>query len=411
VRTFQCGDCGTPADDTGLLREAHRPPFGQGRIGWFGNAFLSYPAVALTTLSTVLKDKVVPPPPNSHFWRISVNCENSPLFGSVECENGGLTYKRNLIIVIPSFNEWVALEKLLPLIDELSLAQNINLEILIVDDYSTQPIPDSLTRQEYRRIRAVNILRLRRNLGHQRAIAVGLSYAHQNLDCDVVVVMDGDGEDNPFEIERLLDISDKTDNKNIIFAKRSKRSESYAFRFLYYIYKRLYRLLTGREISFGNFSLLPAFLLKNIVVISEIWNHYSAGIQRSLIPYIEVDVSRTRRLAGKSKMNLVSLITHGLNSIAVYGDVVGTRILLAIAVLLFVLLLASGLVALIKFWTNLAIPGWATYVTGLLFISSLQLILIGTVFSLIILAARNGANFIPVRDYEYYVDYFVELKS
>lgn len=320
------------------------------------------------------------------------------------------TNKRNLIIVIPTFNDWEALEKLLLLIDQISLPQDIELKVLIIDDYSTNPIPDSLTYQEYSQIRSVNVLRLRRNLGHQRAIVVGLCYVYQNLNSNLVVVMDADGEDNPSEIERLLNVSDKTGNNKIIFAKRSKRSESRTFKVFYFTYKQLYRLMTGREISVGNFSLLPASLLKNVVVISEIWNHYSSGLHRSRLPYIQIDVPRTRRLCGQSKMNLVSLVTHGLSSIAVYGDLVGTRILLAIVILLILLLIALCLVVLIRLLTNLAIPGWATYVIGLLVIFALQLIIIGTVFSLIILASRNSVNVIPVRDYKYYVDDFFQLE-
>lgn len=319
--------------------------------------------------------------------------------------------KRNILIVIPAFNDWEALGKLLPLIDKIVLPQDAHLEVVVVDDYSTQSVPDSLIYQEHRQIRAVNILRLRRNLGHQRAIAVGLSYIYHRLNCDLVVVMDGDGEDSPSEIEHLLNISERTGNNKIIFAKRSKRSESYTFKFFYFIYKKLYLLLIGREISVGNFSLIPVSLLKHVVVISEIWNHYSSGIYRSRIPYLEVAVPRARRLAGKPKMNLVSLITHGLSSIAVFGDIVGTRILLSVMVLLIVLLLLLGLVFLIRILTDWAIPGWATYVSGLLILSLFQLVLIGTVFSMIILSTRNQSNFIPVRDYKYYVDVFFQLNS
>jgi hypothetical protein len=322
----------------------------------------------------------------------------------------GLTDKRNLVIIIPLFNDWAALEKLLLLIDEISLPQDIYLEMLIVDDYSSQAIPHSLAHQEYRQIRAVNILRLLRNLGHQRAIAVGLCYVYQNLDCDLVVVMDGDGEDNPFEIEQLLNTSEQAGHQTIIFAKRSKRYEGKTFKFLYFIYQQIFRLLTGRKIRVGNFSLLPACLLKNIVIISEIWNHYSSGVYRSKIPYLEVNIPRKKRLDGQPQMNLVSLITHGLSSIAVYGDWVGTRILLAIVILSVLLLFALCLVVLIRLLTDLAIPGWATYTFGLLLISFLQLILIGTVFSLIILATRNSLNVIPLRDYKYYIDEFFTLK-
>jgi len=321
-----------------------------------------------------------------------------------------LINKRNLVIIIPSFNDWKALEKLLLLIDQIILPQDTNLEVIIVDDYSTIPIPNSLIYQDHCQIKSVNILRLRRNLGHQRAIAVGLSYVHCNVDCDFVIVMDGDGEDSPSSIMHLLNISEKTGNNKIIFAKRIKRSENHTFKFFYFVYKKLYFLLIGREINVGNFSLLPAYLLRNVVVISEIWNHYSSGIYRSQIPYLEVDVPRAKRLAGQPKMNLVSLITHGLSSMAVYGDVVGTRILLSVVVLLVILLLLLGSVLVIRIFTNWGIPGWATYVSGLLVLSVFQLVLIGTVFCMIVLSTRNHLNFIPVRDYGYYVDDFFQLK-
>ncbi|MCW5312705.1 glycosyltransferase [Nostoc sp. KVJ3] len=324
--------------------------------------------------------------------------------------NNNLKNRRNLVIVIPSFNDWLALEKLLQLIDNISLPEGTYIEVVIVDDFSTISIPESLNHQEHHHIQAVNILRLRRNVGHQRAIAVGLCYVYKNFNCDFVVVMDGDGEDNPFEIEHLLNISDQTGNNKIIFARRSKRSENCTFKFFYFIYKNLYKLLVGTEISVGNFSLLPASLVKNVVVISEIWNHYSSGIYRSRIPYLEVNVPRAKRLAGQPKMNLVSLVTHGLSSIAVNGDIVGTKLLLIIIILLILCLLILCSVFIIRVSTDWAIPGWATYVCSFLILFLVQLILTGTVFSMIILSSRNHYNFIPVRDYKYYVDAFFQLK-
>ncbi|NMF60560.1 glycosyltransferase [Pseudanabaena yagii] len=318
---------------------------------------------------------------------------------------------KKLIVLIPSFNDWEALEILLPLIDEVKFTQAVNLEIVIVDDYSTAPIPTSLANQQYHQIQAVNILRLRCNLGHQRAIAVGLCHIYQKLSTDLVIVMDGDGEDNPFEIDNLLNIFDKTDQNKIIFAKRSKRSENFTFKTFYSIYKRIYRLLVGKEISFGNFSLIPYSILKNIVVISGIWNHYSSSIQRSRIPYIEVAIPRARRLAGQPKMNLVSLVTHGLSSIAVYGDVVGTRILMVVVTLLAIALLVLLITIVVKFGTNLAIPGWATNVFGFIILTLFQLVLTGIIFSMIILSTRNSSNFIPIRDYKYFIDSFLSIKS
>jgi hypothetical protein len=320
--------------------------------------------------------------------------------------NNNQSEMRKLVILIPVFNDWEALEKLLLSIDEVSISQGYILEVVIVDDYSFEPIPKSLACQTYQQLQAVNILRLRRNLGHQRAIAIGLCYTHDNLNCDVVVVMDGDGEDNPSEIGRLLDAFERTGHDSIIFAKRSKRSESSTFKIFYCIYKTMYRLLVGRDINVGNFSLLPVTLLRNVVVISELWNHYSTSIHRSRIPYVEINVPRSKRLAGQPKMNLVSLVTHGLSSIAVYGDVVGTRILLSTSFLSVVFLSLLLIVLLIRLFTSWGIPGWATYASGLLTLALFQVILIGTAFSMITLSARNSSNFMPIRDYKYYVDDF-----
>jgi polyisoprenyl-phosphate glycosyltransferase len=318
---------------------------------------------------------------------------------------------KKIIIVIPSFNDWEALEILLTSIDLVDFFEKMHLEIIIVDDYSTVSPPISLIDRKYTRIKAVNILRLRCNLGHQRAIAVGLCYVYQKIEADLVVVMDGDGEDNPFELENLLKIFNETDKNKIIFAKRSKRSESITFQLFYAIYKKIYLLLIGKEISFGNFSLIPSTILKNIVVISGIWNHYSSSIQRSRIPYLEVAVPRGRRLAGQPKMNLVSLVTHGLSSIAVYGDVVGTRILMLVVTLLAISLLILFTTTAVKFGTSLAIPGWATNVFGFVILTLFQLVLTGIIFSMIILSTRNNSNFIPVRDYRYFVDSFLPIKS
>ncbi len=318
--------------------------------------------------------------------------------------------KFKLIILVPIFNDWEALYQLLLQIDQINLSSEIELNILVIDDFSSEEIPINSYQEKYQKINQFNILKLRRNLGHQRAITIGLCYVYKHLECDAVVVMDGDGEDNPFEIETLFNVSANFNHQKIIFAKRSKRSETTTFRLFYYLYQQIYKLLIGKEMRVGNFSLIPAKLLKNIVVISEIWNHYSSGILRSKIAYVEVNIPRAKRLAGQPKMNFVSLITHGLSSISVYGDIVGTRGLIGISLMLLLLTIIFILVVIIKFFTDWEIPGWATYVSGLIWISGLQMVLIGTIFSIMTLSSRNSFYFLPIRDYKYYIDELINIK-
>jgi hypothetical protein len=94
----------------------------------------------------------------------------------------------------------------------------------------------------------------------------------------------------------------------------------------------------------------------------------------------------------------------------VYGDIVGTRGLIGITLILLLFIIIFFIVLIIKFFTDWEIPGWATYVSGLILISSLQMVLIGTIFSIMILSSRNTFYFLPIRDYKYYIDKFINIK-
>src|SRR5262249_50615331 len=109
----------------------------------------------------------------------------------------------------------------------------------------------------FRSLTRVQILELRRNLGHQRAIAIGLAYIHANEPCEAVIVMDGDGEDAPRDVPALIETYRKHGGHKVVFARRSQRSEPLTFRAFYAMYRVLYKLMTGHEINVGNFSILP----------------------------------------------------------------------------------------------------------------------------------------------------------
>src|SRR6185312_16511352 len=149
----------------------------------------------------------------------------------------------------------------------------------------------------------IKMLHLQRNIGHQKAIAVGMAFIHDHLECDKVLVMDGDGEDSPEDAARLLAHSE---TGRIIFAQRASRQEGQRFRFFYSVYKMMFRILTGRKISFGNFLVIPTSLLNKVVYYSEIWNHIAGGIIKTGLPYTAIPVNRARRYTGNSKMNFHS---------------------------------------------------------------------------------------------------------
>jgi hypothetical protein len=58
----------------------------------------------------------------------------------------------------------------------------------------------------------------------------------------------------------------------------------------------------------------------------------------------------------------------------------------------------------IRLLTSLAIPGWATYLTGLLLVILIQMLIVVLVFAFVILAGRDTVSIIPSRDYVHIAD-------
>jgi glycosyltransferase involved in cell wall biosynthesis len=309
----------------------------------------------------------------------------------------------SILILVPIYNDWDSATLLLRDLDAVFQREHLSPEVLLIDDGSTIPPPSRLSSTSLTTIRRLDILRLRRNLGHQRAIAIGLAFIHSSRPCDTIIVMDGDGQDKPSDIPRLLDRLNAEQQPTIVFAARTRRSESLAFRFFYQMYCILHKLLTGFAVRVGNFSALPYPMLDTLVVVSELWNHYAAAIFKARLLYTAVPTERGARLSGRSQMHFASLVVHGLSALSVYGDVLGVRLLILAAFLL--LLLVSGILVtvVIRITTTLAIPGWATYTTGILAMILLQVMIVAILFVFTILAGRASLTFIPMRDYQFFI--------
>src|SRR5947207_194211 len=114
-----------------------------------------------------------------------------------------MTAEERTVILIPMYNDWEAAELLLDDLDRALAGHPMRAGVMFVDDGSTLPMPTGFGARPFAALQSVDVLRLLRNLGHQRAIAVGFVYVHQNIPCRAVIVMDADGEDRPVDILRL----------------------------------------------------------------------------------------------------------------------------------------------------------------------------------------------------------------
>jgi glycosyltransferase involved in cell wall biosynthesis len=301
-----------------------------------------------------------------------------------------MSQNKNIYCLTPVFNDWESFAILLQEVTKIRQQFiNYNFFIVAVNDGSTEDLSRDFNSKDI----PISILNLKINIGHQRAIAVGLQYIYNEVsDYDFVVVMDSDGEDKPQDIKELINKAEQEQEKKIIFAQRKKRQESVFFKTGYFFYKYLFYFLTGQKISFGNFSIIPKKLLSKVVHQNNIWNHYSGGIIQSKIPFDMVQLDRGKRYKGVSKMNFNSLVIHGLSSIAVYFDFLSLRILryslygigICFASVLFILYQ--------KLFTENAIPGWASSLILIISGIILQLFSVTLIVLLLQLSSRKNIS-------------------
>ena len=300
--------------------------------------------------------------------------------------------QRRLTVVMPVYNDWASATRLIADLGPALAGSGLAVDVAVVDDCSLEAPPAEVPRSED--LERVECLRLAANVGHQRAIAIGLMAIAERSDLDVVAVMDADGEDRPAELRALAERA-LADPARIIVAQRAQRSEGLAFRAFYGLYTALFRLLTGKRINFGNFTVLHAAHVRRLVTSQHIWNNFAGTIIHSRLPVSYVPTRRGTRYAGRSQMNFVGLVAHGLGAISVFSEAVFIRILVASSALLALSATLAAIALAIKFGTDLGFPNWATTVLGFALVISIQAIMLPVMMAFLLLANRGTIQPLP----------------
>ena len=237
-------------------------------------------------------------------------------------------------ILIPIYNDWNSVKRLVDNIDKVINDINCNFSIIIVNDASTQKKPENFF--NFKNLKSIKIINMLENRGHGRCNAAGLKYIYENEDFDYVLPMDGDGEDRPEEIIQFVE-KIKTDPDIPVVGERIKRSESNLFKFCYVVHKILTFIFTGKSIKFGHFSCIPKSIVKEMVNEKATWNCYSASLvkitkERNSIPSI-----RGKRYFDLSKMSFYNLIIHSFSIISVFKYNVLIRSILFLIIYFFLI--------------------------------------------------------------------------
>jgi len=214
------------------------------------------------------------------------------------------------------------------------------------------------------------LIRLQRNLGHQRAIAVGISYVTDKVPTAHVVVMDSDGEDIPATAPMLLK-SLKDNRVDVAVAQRKQRHESIVFKAFYSIYKIIFTMLSGRRITFGNFMALTPAGAKVLTAMPELWIHVASCVLLSRLRVAYTPIDRGPRYGGHSKMNFSALVLHGVRALMVFSEDVLVRVCILCAAVAMTSVALMGLAIVLK-TIGFATPGWFSVALGILLLVLLQ---------------------------------------
>jgi dolichol-phosphate mannosyltransferase len=247
-------------------------------------------------------------------------------------------------------------------------------EIVAIDDGSHDGTLAALESFAARDARLV-IVSLSRNFGHQAAIGAGLDHATG----DVVVVMDGDGQDPPSAIPRLL--AEHARGFDVVYARRVARKEGALKRAAYYIFYRLVALLSEPRLPLdtGDFALLSRRVVEAIKSAPE-RHRYLRGL-RTWVGFRQtgIPVERAARAAGQSKYGGRALVRLAFDGIFAFSVVPlrAAAILGVVAVVLSFLFAAYSLYA--RLFLDQSPRGFTALIIAIVFLAGVQLFFLGII--------------------------------
>ena len=278
-----------------------------------------------------------------------------------------------LSVAVPVYNEEALLPELLArTLSVLDAIPGGPHELVIVDDGSTDTTLRAL-RGAMASDERIVCVELSRNFGHQAALSAALRF----VTGDLVVIMDGDLQDPPEAIPRLLE--KRREGYDVVYARRVRRKERWPLRLAYFL---AYRLI-GRFASIpvpldaGDFALLSREVVDHLNSLPEL-NRYLRGL-RAWVGFrqIGVDVERGVRTAGTSKYSTAKLVKLALDGLFSFSSVP----LRAAALLGFLAVGAASVYAayaiLVHLLFDVSPRGFTALIVVLVFLSGVQLLFLG----------------------------------
>ncbi|MCO6459043.1 MAG: glycosyltransferase family 2 protein [Pirellulaceae bacterium] len=286
-----------------------------------------------------------------------------------------------LSLVIPVYNEEENIASLYARVSASMDACGELYEVLVIDDGSRDATPE-LLQSLHERDPRWKVLLFSRNFGHQTAISAGIHHAQG----DAVAVMDGDLQDPPEVLPEMF--ARWRAGSQVVYAIRQKRKENLLKRTCYKLFYRLLRRLASIEVPLdaGDFCVMDRAVVDVLRSMPERTRFVRglrswAGFRQTGLEY-----ERHARQAGKPKYTLIKLVRLAASGIVCFSS----RPLRVAGLTGLALCLSSMLlIALLVGWWLTGLPvlgvrpgdsvGWTSLTSLVLFLSGLQMLMIGIV--------------------------------
>lgn len=285
-----------------------------------------------------------------------------------------------LDIVVPCYNEEAVLPATIGRLDSLLTSMverdlvDPSSHVIFVDDGSSDRTWQ-LIREAAGQSKIFRGIKLSRNRGHQNAVLAGLLDATG----DAVISIDADLQDDLEAIEEMLTAF--TQGSDIVFGVRKSRDADTIFKRLtaegyYWLLNRF-----GVEVVFNHadYRLMSRRAIEALKGFSEV-NLFLRGIIPQLgFPSSIVYYDRAERFAGESKYPLKKMLALAWQGVTSFSTVP----LRMITVLGLLISLASFGITIwaivIRLFSTLAVPGWASTVVPIYLLGGIQLLCIGII--------------------------------
>jgi len=259
--------------------------------------------------------------------------------------------------------------RLRPALDRLG----VSYEVVAVDDGSSDGTVLRLMhlRKTWPQLRVV---KLRRNVGHQSALAAGLRAARG----DYTVSIDADLQDPPETIGEMLDKA-RDEHLDVVYGVRSDRSTDTFFkRSSASAYYWLMRRLVGPWVSAqaGDFRLLSRAVIDVLDDLPEQRPVYRLVVPSLGFPSGEVPYVRGERVAGRTKYPLNKMVRLSLDSVTSFSAA-PLRLATWLGVVSFAVCVVLILAGLGAYAWGVVVPGWTSLYIAVLLLGGVQLICLG----------------------------------